>query len=162
MYQVQVWVNTCYTPTQKYAIRYNTVEECCPGWQDGGVGECTIPVCIGGCDNGGHCGVTSDSIPGCICPSNTYGNRCQYEKHDIGRVVIFAVMVLAIFTALAVTLHIYCRRLHTRSNIKKIIHLHKMNVTECEQLLSETSNQNNEEVLCGNEHGEISTAPLKE
>jgi len=32
----------CYTPTEKYAVRYKTVEECCPGWTDAGGGRCTI------------------------------------------------------------------------------------------------------------------------
>ena len=35
-------VNTCYTPKQKTAIRYNTVEQCCPGWLDDGGGRCIV------------------------------------------------------------------------------------------------------------------------
>ena len=35
-------VQTCYTPTERYATRYVTVEECCPGWKDAGAGSCSI------------------------------------------------------------------------------------------------------------------------
>lgn len=35
-------VNTCYMPTQKYAVRYLTVEDCCPGWKNDGGGACTL------------------------------------------------------------------------------------------------------------------------
>ncbi|XP_052690908.1 uncharacterized protein LOC128168785 isoform X2 [Crassostrea angulata] len=37
-------VQTCYTPRERYAVRYHVVETCCPGWSDDGTGACNIAI----------------------------------------------------------------------------------------------------------------------
>ncbi|XP_052244424.1 uncharacterized protein LOC127853724 isoform X2 [Dreissena polymorpha] len=37
-------VSTCYSPTEKYALRYTAVEECCIGWRDAGDGDCSVHI----------------------------------------------------------------------------------------------------------------------
>ena len=51
-------VQTCYTPRERYAIKYHVIETCCPGWSDDGTGNCAIgkidPCAIG---KNGHCAI---------------------------------------------------------------------------------------------------------
>ncbi|XP_062588386.1 EGF-like and EMI domain-containing protein 1 isoform X2 [Saccostrea cucullata] len=74
-------VQTCYTPRERYAIRYHVVETCCPGWSDDGTGACAIANCRGVCQNEGRCSDVAGT-PTCVCQEGYYGDNCQHERNS--------------------------------------------------------------------------------
>uniref|UniRef100_K1PWC4 Uncharacterized protein n=1 Tax=Magallana gigas TaxID=29159 RepID=K1PWC4_MAGGI len=74
-------VQTCYTPRERYAVRYHVVETCCPGWSDDGTGACNIANCGSPCQNEGTCSAV-EGTPTCICQDGYHGDHCQHGKEQ--------------------------------------------------------------------------------
>lgn len=108
-------VQTCYTPRERYAVRYHVVETCCPGWSDDGTGACNIANCGSPCQNDGTCtGV--EGTPTCVCQDGYYGDHCQHERNHWDAwqtvVVIFCGVLVAIVAA--ITVYVYRRNRKTK------------------------------------------------
>ncbi|VDH92346.1 Hypothetical predicted protein [Mytilus galloprovincialis] len=96
-------IQTCFTPKQKYAIRYHQIEECCLGWGRDGSGQCTVPTCSRECQNGGSC-VAVGNMPGCLCQEGFHGDICQHAQNEWKLWHTVAVSSGAVFLIFVITL----------------------------------------------------------
>nr|XP_022291458.1 multiple epidermal growth factor-like domains protein 11 [Crassostrea virginica] len=115
-------VQTCYTPRERYAIKYHVIETCCPGWSDDGTGNCAIANCGGACQNEGTCSAV-EGTPTCICQDGYYGDSCQHEKNhwEGWQTVVAASCGLLVVMVTAVTVYLYRRN---RIKMKRINPVH--------------------------------------
>ncbi|KAI0242943.1 hypothetical protein LSAT2_010206 [Lamellibrachia satsuma] len=60
---------------------------CCPGWTQDDNGSCTRPFCLGGCENGGVCGVdpNNGNATRCLCPNGLTGHRCETDIDECAK-----------------------------------------------------------------------------
>ncbi|KAH3727053.1 multiple epidermal growth factor-like domains protein 10 isoform X1 [Dreissena polymorpha] len=140
-------VSTCYSPTEKYALRYTAVEECCIGWRDAGDGDCSVPVCEGRCENGGHC-VASGTIPECSCPEGYNGDRCQNDisPWKWSHLTVGALVVVIALVAISLLVFFYCQRRKRNTNhsvdritLKELDREHKKRLIDAEPEDEQTS-----------------------
>ncbi|XP_063402072.1 uncharacterized protein LOC134686332 [Mytilus trossulus] len=96
-------IQTCFTPKQKYAIRYHQIEACCSGWREDGSGKCTVPTCSRECQNGGSC-VAVGNMPGCLCQEGFHGDTCQHAQNEWKLWHTVAVSSGAVFLIIVITL----------------------------------------------------------
>ncbi|KAL9950574.1 hypothetical protein ACROYT_G043090 [Oculina patagonica] len=60
-----------------YVRRYKAEYYCRPGWSPSGQ-ECTIPICTGGCYNGGVC----SNPETCTCSAGWHGSKCRTDINE--------------------------------------------------------------------------------
>ncbi|XP_061167440.1 EGF-like and EMI domain-containing protein 1 [Saccostrea echinata] len=113
-------VQTCYTPRERYAIKYHVVETCCPGWSDDGTGACAIANCGGVCQNEGRCSDVAGT-PTCVCQEGYYGDNCQHEKNNWEgwqTIVLCSCGILVVVTiAIAVCVFLRFKKMKTNKRI---------------------------------------------
>eukprot|EP00105_Crassostrea_gigas_P007846 XP_011422222.1 PREDICTED: uncharacterized protein LOC105324759 [Crassostrea gigas] len=108
-------VQTCYTPRERYAVRYHVVETCCPGWSDDGTGACNIANCGSPCQNEGTCSAV-EGTPTCICQDGYHGDHCQHERNywDVWQTVVAILCGILVVIGTAITVYVYRRNRKTK------------------------------------------------